>query len=205
MVAIISKTEKNEYFQTENITREAFWNLYKPGCDEHFVLHQLRKSESYIEELDFIAAINGEIVGHIISTRAKVIDSLENETEVLCVGPVSVLPVFQNSGIGTMLIRHSISIAGKFGFKGMILFGNPDYYHRFGFRNAADFAITTKNRQNFDPFMVLELVENGLDDVKGRFFEDAAFETCEKDVTEFEKRFPFKEKRIPKIEISQLQ
>lgn len=202
MKIIIRKPEISEFYQTENVTREAFWNLYKPGCDEHLVLHQLRKSSSYISELDLIALFNNEITGHIISTIAKVIDNQGNETEVLCVGPVSVLPAIQNKGIGTKLIKFSISEAKKMGFKGMILFGNPEYYHRFGFVNAKEYDITTKDYQNFDPFMALELSENGLGNAEGRFVEDDAFTTREEELLKFEMQFPLKEKGEPRVDIS---
>lgn len=78
----------------------------------------------------------------------------------------------------------------------MILFGNPDYYHRFGFRNAKEFDITTKDYQNFEPFMVLELFENALTQVKGKFIEDESFNVNEDELNEFEKQFPYKEKLV---------
>lgn len=201
MRLVIRKINKSEFFQTENITREAFWNLYAPGCTEHLVLHQLRESSSYIAELDLIAICDGEISGHIIATKARVVDEQNNEHEVLCVGPLSVLSLLQNKGIGTRLLNCSISEARKMEFKVMILFGNPDYYHRFGFRNAKEYKITTKDFQNFEPFMALELCENGLSNVKGRFFEDEAFITKDEDILEFEKQFPLKEKDKPKVNI----
>ena len=157
MDIIIKQTEKEFFFQTENLTREAFWNVYKPGCNEHLVLHNLRKSENYIKELDLVAFFNQQIIGHIISSKAKVIDSMNLEHEILCVGPISVLPELQNKGTGSKLIEYSISLARKSGFIGMILFGNPEYYHRFGFKNAKEFEITTKDLQNFEPFMALKL------------------------------------------------
>ena len=198
----IRKIRRNEHFQTENLTREAFWNMYKPGCDEHLVLHQIRESISYVEELDVVAINENEIIGHIISSKAKVTDKQGTEKEVLCVGPVSVLPSFQNLGIGAKLMGHSISEAKKLGFKGMILFGNPDYYHRFGFRNAKEYGITTKDGQNFEPFMALELQESSLDNVKGKFFEDEAYTVREDDLIGFEKKFPPKEKGEPKINLT---
>jgi predicted N-acetyltransferase YhbS len=202
MEVIIRNTIEQDYYKTEFITREAFWNLYKSGCDEHLILHQIRESSSYIEELDHIAIYEGEIIGHVISSIARVIDVQNKQHDVLCVGPVSVDPSFQNKGTGTKLINHSISEAKIMGFKGMILFGNPDYYRRFGFRNAKEFEITTKDFQNFEPFMALEIQENGLADVKGRFFEDEAFTIKENELIEFEKKFPFKEKSKPKIDIA---
>lgn len=203
MELIIEKVAKNQFYQTENLTRETFWNLYNPGCAEHLILHQLRKSKSYIKDLDLIVIYNGEIIGHIISTKARVIDQQYKEHEVLCAGPFSVLPTLQNKGIGTKLMKYSISKAKKLGFKGMILFGNPDYYHRFGFKNAREYEVTTKDDQNFEPFMALELKTNGLANVKGRFFEDEAFSVDEEKLNEFEKQFPAKEKGNPKINITQ--
>ncbi len=205
MTLHIRKTDKNEFYATENLTREAFWNLYKPGCDEHLVLHQLRKSSSYVEELDFVALNEGEIIGHIITTKAQVRGQQNKVHEVLCVGPVSVSPSLQGKGIGSKLIHHSIAEARIMGFKAMILFGDPAYYHRFGFVNAQQFNITTKEGNNFDPFMVLELREHALDNVKGRFFEDEAFVTTEEDLVEFEKNFPPKEKGKARIEIPDIK
>jgi predicted N-acetyltransferase YhbS len=192
----IRQTAESEYSQTENITRESFWNLYKPGCVEHLILHNLRKSKSLIAELDLVAMSGNEIVGHIISTKAKVIDSQNKLHEVLCVGPLSVLPEFQKQGIGSKLINKSITAARESGHSGMILFGNPDYYHRFGFRNAVEYGITTKDGQNFEPFMALELQIEGLSNVNGRFFEADEFETDSDELTEFEKQFPYKEKLV---------
>lgn len=202
MEIIIRKTDKINYYQTENLTREAFWNLYRSGCDEHLVLHQLRESNSYVEELDLIAIYEGEIIGHVISTKAHVIDTENKEHEVLCVGPIAILPEFQNKGIGTKLLDFSISVAGKLGYTGMILFGNPDYYHRFGFRNAQEFGITTKEGLNFEPFMVLVLQENGMEEINGKFYEAKAFTINEKELDKFEKKFPKKIKGKPKIDLN---
>lgn len=192
-------TAKSEYYETENTTREAFWNLYKPGCDEHLVLHQLRLSGSYIEELDHVAIYNGKIIGHVISTRALIIESTNNQHQVLCVGPLSVLPLFQSKGVGSQLLNYSIAEARKQGYCGMILFGNPNYYHRFGFVNAQKYGITTRDGKNFEPFMALELRTKGFDYIKGKFFEDDAFITNENELEVFEKKFSEKLKGKPKI------
>lgn len=196
MNLLVKQISQNDFAITVNITREAFWNVYKPSCSEHLVLHNLRKSQSYVKELDLVAFYNDQIVGHIISTKARVVDSQNKEFEVLCVGPLSVLPDFQKKGIGGKLLEESIKIARGLGFRGMILFGNPDYYHRFGFRNAKEFEITTKDYQNYEPFMALELLANALADVKGRFVEDESFNVNEDELNEFEKQFPYKEKLV---------
>ena len=196
MKPIIKPATQKDFKITENLTREAFWNIYKPGCDEHLVLNKLRNSKSYVSELDLVAVFENRIVGHIISTKAKVIDSQDFENEVLCVGPVSVIPEFQKSGIGSKLIKESIKVAKELGSQGMILYGNPEYYHRFGFINAKNYGISTKDGQNFEPFMALELLKESLNNVHGKFFEDEDFTTNEKELEEFEKQFPFKEKLI---------
>lgn len=201
----IRETNRNEYYITENLTRETFWNLYSPGCSEHFVLHQLRKSDSYIGELDLIALDRKRIIGHILSTKAKVVNNQNETHEILCVGPISVLPDLQGNGIGSKLINYAIDKAKKLGFKGMILFGDPNYYRRFGFKNAKEYGISTRDNHNFDPFMALEFYESSLISVKGRFFEDEAFDVQEEALKEFEKKFPFKEKGKPKIDIANLK
>ena len=87
MELTIRKTNSNEFFTTENLTRETFWNLYQSGCTEHFMIHNFRKSKTWVEQLDIVALIDNKIVGHIISTKAKVIDENNADYEVLHVGP----------------------------------------------------------------------------------------------------------------------
>ncbi|MBN2777552.1 MAG: N-acetyltransferase [Bacteroidales bacterium] len=205
MDILIQRTKPKDFRITENITREAFWNLFKPGCDEHLVLHNLRKSNSYISELDLIALSENTLIGNIIITKANVIDTQSKEHQVLCVGPISVLTEFQMKGIGTKLLNETIAIAKHLGYSAMILFGHPEYYHRFGFVNAQNYGITTKDGMNFEAFMVLELYPNALAAVSGKFFEDKAFETKEEDLNEFEKLFSIKEKGKAKIDINQLE
>jgi predicted N-acetyltransferase YhbS len=202
MEILIQRTKPKDFQITENITRETFWNLFKPGCDEHLVLHNLRKSNCYISDLDMVAISKNRIIGHIIITKANVVNTQNKEHQVLCAGPISVIPEFQKKGIGTKLLNESIAIAKHLGYSGMILFGHPDYYHRFGFVNAQNYGITTKEGMNFEPFMVLELYPNALAAVRGKFYEDKAFEIKEEELNEFEKLFPKKEKGKPKIDIN---
>lgn len=197
----IRKAVGSEYFETENLTRETFWNLYAPGCTEHMVLHLLRKSDSFICELDLVAVDNHKIIGHIISTKARVVDDKMNEHEVLCLGPVSVKPTLQGKGIGLQLMEHTIMTARDLEYKGIILFGNPHYYHRFGFKNAENYNITTKDGKNFKPFMALELYKDGLKHVQGRFYEEDAFFIKEGSMPDYERQFPVKEKGPAKIPI----
>ena len=193
-MGITIRHEKEEdYFEVENMTREAFWDLYKPGCDEHLLVRQLRKSKAFLPELDYVAVDGDTVVGNIMYTKA-IIESERGQVTVLCMGPLTVLPSQQRKGIGSSLLQYTVEKAKKIGYLAVVIFGSPAYYHRFGFRNAEEYRIQTSDGTNFDAFMVLDLSDNGLTNMSGRFFEDAAFQIDKKDLDEYEKRFPYKEK-----------
>lgn len=192
---------ENDFRNVENMTREAFWNVYKPGCDEHLMIHQIRKSNAFIKELDFIACDVEEIVGSVIYTKAKIVNENNEAAEVLCMGPLGVLPSYQGKGVGTMLMEHSIKAAKVLGYNAVIIFGNPKYYHRFGFENAKKYNIQTSWGDNFEDFMALELYEGSLKGVSGKFYEDSAFEINKEELEIFEKQFPCKEKQIDDIQL----
>lgn len=188
--------EEDDYRHVESMTREAFWNVYKPGCDEHLLVHKIRKVPAFVKELSLVACDDDKIVGNIIYSKAKVINGGNKEFEVLCMGPIGVLPPCQGQGIGSLLMNYSIAKAKQLGYKAIIIFGNPDYYHRFGFINAKEYGIQTSSGENFEEFMALELYDGGLNGISGKFYEDKVF-TIEKDELEiFEKEFPPKEKRV---------
>jgi predicted N-acetyltransferase YhbS len=185
-----------DFAATEYLTREAFWDVYKPGCDEHLLLHNIRKSNCYIADLDLVALENEKIIGHIICTRAKVVDKDMIEHEVLCAGPFAVLPILQKKGAGSALMLDCIARARAMGYKAIILFGKPEYYNRFGYVNAERFRISTRDGINFEPFMALELLPGALNDISGRFFEDDCFSVKADELAEFERQFPFREKHV---------
>ena len=187
---------KEDHRETETLTRNAFWDLYKPGCDEHLVLHKIRDLPVFVSELNYVADTGDRIIGNIVFSKASVINDNDDEFEVLTMGPVSVLPEYQGRGIGTRLINHALDHAGKMGFAAVLIFGNPEYYSRFGFMNAEKYIIKTSEGENFDAFMALELFENSLQGVEGNFYIDPVFFTDEKELEEFEKQFPFREKHV---------
>jgi predicted N-acetyltransferase YhbS len=193
-MGIVIRHEKEEdYFEVETMTREAFWDLYKPGCDQHLLVRQLRKSKAFLPELDYVAVDGDTIVGNIMYTKA-ITESESGQATVLCMGPLTVLPSHQRKGIGSSLLRQTVEKAKELGYLAIVIFGSPAYYHRFGFRNAEEYRIQTSDGSNFEAFMVLDLSDNGLTNISGRFFEDAAFQIDKEDLDEYEKRFPYKEK-----------
>lgn len=197
----ISIANKTEFHNTENLTRETFWNLYTSGCTEHFILHNLRKSDSYIKELDIVLRIDSKIIGHSILSKAIIESSQKNEYDSLILGPISIDKNFQKKGFGSKLIEYSILKAKELNYKGILLFGSPDYYRKFGFINAQTYSISTEDGSNFDAFMALELYDGSLKNYSGRLILNSAFVVNESDFEQYDIRFPRKEKGEPQIKI----
>ena len=138
---IIRNELKSDYREVEELTREAFWNLYTPGCNEHYLLHILRQHEDYIPELDFVAEVDGKIVGNIIYSKAKLIDEKGYEKSILSFGPLSVLPAYQRMGIGKSLLEHSFEKALEMGYDTIVIFGHPGNYIARGFKSCKKYNI----------------------------------------------------------------
>ncbi|NLY53381.1 MAG: N-acetyltransferase [Firmicutes bacterium] len=183
----------NDHRAVEELTREAFWGFTRPTCDEHYLVHLLRNSPALVPELDYVAEADGKLVGHIIYTRAKVIDNEGREHEVLPFGPLRVLPEYWNRGIGSALVRRTIAAARNLGYRAIIIYGHPDYYPRFGFRSADLFDITTPQGTNFDALMALPLYEGALDGITGAFHIDPVFDIDVEAAKAFDRNFPHKE------------
>ncbi|MBF0475479.1 MAG: N-acetyltransferase [Deltaproteobacteria bacterium] len=186
----------DDFRETEILTRDAFWDVYKPGCDEHLIIHKMRHIPAFVNELDFVAVYDNRIIGNIVFTRAKIVHESNAEYEVLCMGPISVSPLDQRRGVGSKLITHSFGCAARMGFRAIIIFGNPNYYHRFGFVTAQGYNIKTSEGENFDAFMALELYENSLKGIEGRFYADPVFRVNNEELEAFENEFPYKEKHV---------
>ncbi|NLW78456.1 MAG: N-acetyltransferase [Ruminococcaceae bacterium] len=184
----------------EHLTREAFWNLHMPGCNEHLLAHKLRTCAAFEPRLDFVAEQDGRVIGNIMYSKSRVARTGQPDFETLTFGPLSVLPAFHGRGVGAALVRHSLAEAAALGHKAVIIFGDPHYYHRFGFASAESFGIATRDGANFDPFMALELQPGALAGIQGRFYDDPFFVLDAAEVEAFDKHFPKKEKgpaRVP--------
>jgi predicted N-acetyltransferase YhbS len=191
----IRNEEKEDYRTVEQLVREAFWNLYVPGCNEHFVLHNLRRSNDFIPELDFVAEKEGQIVGQIVYTRGIVKGKGAENAQVISFGPLSVLPAFQKQGIGSALIIHTINLARDMGYLAICIYGDPRYYSRFGFRCAEKYDITTTDDKFAVALQVLELRHGALSNASGRFIEGAAYAVDETEFVQYDAAFPFREKK----------
>jgi predicted N-acetyltransferase YhbS len=144
------------------VVKTAFETMELADGDEQDLVNRLRKSEAFIPELSLVAEMDGRIIGHILFTRMKI-----GEHASLALAPVAVLPDFQGRGVGAQLIREGHRIAREVGYRSVIVVGHPDYYPRFGYLPASRWKITAPFEVPDEAFMVLELVEGGLDGVSG--------------------------------------
>ena len=199
MIIELRLEEEKDYKIVEELTREAFWNNFVPGCDEHLLIHNLRKSEEFVKELDFVAIYGNKIVGNIVYVKSKIINN-GMEYIVLTFGPVSVLPEFQNKGIGGKLINHTIKLAKEIGYKSIIIYGFPEYYKRFGFKESKQYKITNRDKKYPAALLVLELYPNALNGIEGIFDEGKVYEVNKNVLEDFDKGFPEKEKGYSKTQ-----
>lgn len=183
----------SDYRETENVTREAFWNHYSPGCCEHYLLHIMRESPAFIPELDTVAVHDKKIVGNAVYMKSIIEGDDGHTYEVLTLGPISVLPAYQRMGVGGRLIRYTRKLARDMGFGGILLCGDPGYYSRYGFIPAEALGIRTADHMYAAALQVCELYEHALSGAKGRYVEDGIYEVDESAVAAFDKDFPAKE------------
>lgn len=194
---IVRQEETNDIRDVEALTRKAFWSeeRYKKtslGCDEHYIVHVLRRDKNLIKELNLVAEINGKIIGHIIYCLGKIITKENEIKNVINFGPLSVLPDYQGKGIGSYLMRTSIKIAKEIGYDAIFVFGHPDYYCKFGFIDAKVYGISTSDGKNFPAFMVLNLKDGFLDDITGRFHVSDLYNIDMDQACKFDKLFIWK-------------
>ena len=191
----IRPERREEWHTVERMVQRAFWNKYSIGCDEHYLVHKLREHADYLPHLSRIAWKGEEAVGGIFYSRSRV-RSQEKEWEVLTFGPLCVSPEWQGCGVGEMLLRETMEMAAKEGWPGIIIFGEPDYYPRMGFRTCDHFGITTADGKNFDAFMGIELQKGSMEGIHGSFHESEAFEGIRQDdVERYNELFPPLEKQ----------
>lgn len=193
--------EPRDYQLTEELTRDAFWNKYHPGCSEHYVLHQFRDRSEFVPELDYVMEEAGHILAHIMYARAEIQLDTGGVLPIVVFGPVSVRPDRQREGIGSAIIHYTMEQAKKMGFGAVAITGNPEYYKRFGFVSGHSMGIyygETPRTEEVPFFLVRELIPGYLKDVSGTYFDPAGYQVSQQDVDEFDRRFPPREKlRLP--------
>ena len=191
----IRREHADEYRTVENLTREAFWNVYRPGCDEHYIVHIFRSREDFIPELDLVMEKDGEIIGHVMYVRAEIHSDDGKNIPIVTFGPISISPVYQRQGYGTALVRCSTEKAMEMGFGAVAITGNINFYGKFGFVAAKNKGIRYSEDPEANYFLIKELIPGFLDDVSGTYKDqDGYFVDAEK-AEEFDRQFP------PKIKL----
>ena len=161
------RTEQLEdYEEVIELTDLAFKHMPFSNQREGELVRKLRKSVSFVEDMSIVAVLNNKIVGHILFTKINIEDGTKIY-ETLTLAPVSVHPDYQLKGIGSKLIKEGLERAKKLGFRSVIVVGHPEYYPKFGFESAAKYGIKSSIDVPSEVFMLIELVKEGLKDVKG--------------------------------------
>ncbi len=189
---------KNDYQAVEELTRNAFWNVYKPGADEHYFVHMMRNHPDFIPELAFVLEKDGEIVGNIMYTKAWLEDENGNRKEIVSFGPLCVAPSLQRQRLGKVLIEHSFEVVKKMGYDVNINFGNPGNYVSRGFVSCKKKNVSCFKKGNFPTaLLVCELIPGALDGHEWMFIPSTAADCCDdvEAVEEFDKQFAPKEKK----------
>lgn len=184
-----------DHRQVEFVVREAFWNVYAPGCTEHYLIHIMRSSPNFISQLDFVAVADNKIVGSVVFLKGKILgDDGTSYEDVLSLGPIAVLPSYQKKGFGQMLVNQAKIEAAKAGYRAFLLCGDPQYYSKLGFKPAEIYSIRTSENKYFDALQALPLYEEALSGMSGRYFEDEIYLVDEEKAKIFDQRFPAKER-----------
>ncbi|WLR47194.1 N-acetyltransferase [Halobacillus litoralis] len=192
----IRKENPQDYRRVEEMAREAFWNLYFPGCHEHFIIHKMREHEDFIKDLSFVIEVDGEVVGAIFYTHSKIVSKNQKEYRTISFGPVFISPEFHRKGLGRKLITHSIQAAKEKGYRAILTLGFPYHYEPYGFVGGKQYNISMPDGKFYKGLLVLPLYEGALEDISGYVVFSDALEVDDEEVTAFDQSFPPKEKKV---------
>ena len=193
----IRPERKEEYREVENLVRESFWNVYRPGCSEHYVIHVLRDDPAFVKELDFVMEKDGKLIGQNIFMKTIIEEDDGRTIPVLTMGPICITPELKRKGYGKAILDYSLEKAKEMGFGAVLFEGNIDFYGKSGFDVASKFGIRYHDLpEDADSsfFLCKELIPGYLDDVTGVYQTPQGYYVEDFDVEEFDKAFPPKEK-----------
>lgn len=194
---IIRLEKREEYREVENLVRESFWNVYRPGCLEHYLLNQLRDNPAFVQELDFVMELNGKIIGQNIFVRAEIKADDGRIIPIMTMGPICIAPELKRKGYGKILLDYTVQKAADFGCGALFFEGNIDFYGKSGFTYAKEYGI----RYNDMPadadtsfFLCKELIPGYLDGIAGVYSTPSGYLIDESETDKFDQLFPEKEK-----------
>ena len=193
----IRAEKKEDHREVENLIRESFWNVYRPGCSEHYVIHVLRNDPAFVKELDFVMERDGRIIGQNMFMKTVINADDGRIIPVLTMGPICITPDLKRKGYGKILLDHSLEKASALGFGAVLFEGNIGFYGKSGFEYARNFGIRYHDLpEGADDsfFLCKELISGYLDDVTGVYQTPKGYYVEDSDVEEFDKEFPEKKK-----------
>ncbi len=194
---VIRPERKEDERAVEELIRESFWNVYRPGCSEHYVMHVLRDDPDFVKELDFVMEKDGRLIGQNIFMRAVINGDDGKDVPVLSMGPICIVNDLKRKGYGKKLLDYSLVKAAEMGFGAVLFEGNIDFYGKSGFSYAREFGIRYHDLpEDADDsfFLCRELIPGYLDDVTGVYQTPKGYYVDDGDVEAFDRDFPPKEK-----------
>jgi putative acetyltransferase len=194
---IIRLEKKEDYRKVENLVRESFWNVYRPGCLEHYVIHVLRDDPAFVKELDFVMEKDGQIIGQNIFMRAEIKADDGRIIPIMTMGPICITPELKRHGYGKQILDYSLAKATDFGVGALCFEGNIDFYGKSGFDYASEFGIRyhgLPEGADSSFFLCKELITGYLDGITGEYATPESYLVDEAEAEEFDKEFLPKEK-----------
>ena len=185
--------------QVENLVRESFWNVYRPGCLEHYVLHCLRNDPAFVPELDFVMEKEGRLIGQNIFMRAVIKADDGREIPIMTMGPICICPGLKRQGYGKILLDFSLKKAAELGCGALCFEGNIDFYGKSGFDYASNFGIRyhgLPEGEDASFFLCREMIPGYLDGITGEYATPKGYFVDEAEAEAFDKAFPHKEKLV---------
>ncbi len=192
---IIRNEEIRDYEIVENITRNAFYNLYVPGCIEHYLVRTMRGHNDFIHELDFVLELDGTVIGNIMYTKATLTDDNGNEKNILTFGPLCIEPEYQRKGYGKLLIQHSFEKALAMGYDTVVIFGSPSNYVSSGFVSCKKHNICVEGGKFPAAMLVKELKTGALDGRKRYYKGSPVMEVLPEHANAYDDTLPPKERK----------
>ncbi len=194
---IIRLERTEEHRKTETLVREAFWNVYRPGCLEHYVLNQLRNDKAFVPELNFVMEKDGRLIGQNMFMRAVIKADDGSDLPIMTMGPICITPELQSKGYGKILLDYSLENAAELGCGALCFEGNINFYGKSGFTYASEFGIRyhgLPEGADASFFLCKELKKGYLDGISGEYTPPNGYFVDEAQAEEFDKQFPPKEK-----------
>ena len=198
----IRNEKPSDFRRVEKLARDAFWNLYFPGGHEHYVIHKMREHHDFIKELTFVIEVDGTVEGAIFYTHSKLISKDGQEYKTITFGPFFISPKFHRKGLGRKLITHSIDLAKEMGFRGILTMGYPYHYEPYGFSGGKKYNITQIDGKFYIGLLALPLYEGAFDNINAHVVFSNALDVSDDEVNEFDKTFPFKDKKFQESQIT---